>query len=100
MAIRGTGSTYWGRLRRPEVKELCSSSAILIYNKWLLPSPSPVVLQYVRQDPPHCCNLLSVDPALTGLVARIRLVVGLLGSQVMKELVVGLLGSQDMKELV
>ena len=87
MAIRGTGNTYWGRLCRPEVKELCSSSASLIYNKWLLPSLSPVVLQFVRQDPPHCCNLLSVDPVLTGLKSLNRLVVGLLGSQIMKELV-------------
>jgi len=87
MAIRGTGSTYWGRLCRSEVEELCSSSSSLIYNKWLLPSLSAVVLQYVRQDPPHCCNPLSVDPVLTGLKARNRLVVGLLGSQVMKELV-------------
>jgi len=87
MAIRGTGNTYWGRLCRPEVKELCSSSASLIYNKWLRSSLSPVVLQYVRQELPHCSNLLSVDPVLTGLKARNRLVVGLLGSQVMKELV-------------
>jgi hypothetical protein len=66
---------------------LCSSSACVIYNKWLLPSLSPVVLQYVRQDPPHCYNLLGVDPVLTGLKAQNRLVVGLLGSEVMKELV-------------
>jgi len=87
MAIRGTGSTYWGRLCRLEVKELFFSSASLIDSKWLLPSLSPVVLQYVRQDPPHCCNLLSVDPMLTGPKARNCLVVGLLGSQVMKKLV-------------
>jgi hypothetical protein len=87
MAIWGTGSTYWGRLCRPEVRELCFSSATLIYNKWLLPSLSPLVLQYIRQDPPLCCNLLSVHLVLTDLKARNRLVVGLLGSQVMKELV-------------
>jgi hypothetical protein len=87
MAIRGTEDTYWGTLCRPELKELFFfSSASLIYNKWILPSLSPVVLQYARRDPPHCCNLLSVDPMLTGLKAHECLVVGLLGSQVMKKL--------------
>jgi len=42
---RGPGSTCWGRLCQPEVKELWSLSVRLCDNKWLQPSPSPVRLQ-------------------------------------------------------